>query len=103
VDCLVLSWFSHRIPLCRSCFTVGHFHYVLSMGAVFGLFAGFYYWAGKIVGVCYCEFLGQLHFCSFFLGVNLTFPPMHFLGAAGMPRRVPDYPDASTFWNGVSS
>jgi cytochrome c oxidase subunit 1 len=78
-------------------YVVGHFHYVLSMGAVFGLFAGFYYWAGKIVGVRYCEFLGQLHFWSFFLGVNLTFFPMHFLGAAGMPRRVPDYPDAFTF------
>ena len=62
------------------------------MGAVFALFAGFYYWIGKISGLQYPETLGQIHFWIFFLGVNITFFPMHFLGLAGMPRRIPDYP-----------
>jgi cytochrome c oxidase subunit 1 len=84
-------------------YVVGHFHYVLSMGAVFGLFAGFYYWLSKLSGVAYTEFLGQLHFWIFFIGVNGTFFPMHFLGLAGMPRRVPDYPDSFSGWNGVAS
>lgn len=73
------------------------------MGAVFGLFAGFYYWLSKLSGVAYTEFLGQLHFWVFFIGVNGTFFPMHFLGLAGMPRRVPDYPDSFSGWNGVAS
>jgi cytochrome c oxidase subunit 1 len=84
-------------------YVVGHFHYVLSMGAVFGLFAGFYYWLSKLSGVAYTEFLGQLHFWIFFIGVNLTFFPMHFLGLAGMPRRIPDYPDSFSGWNDVAS
>lgn len=66
------------------------------MGAVFGLFSGFYYWFGKITGKSYNEVLGKIHFISTFFGVNLTFMPMHFLGLAGMPRRIPDYPDAFT-------
>jgi len=84
-------------------YVVAHFHYVLSMGAVFGIFAGWYYWIGKITGLQYSEVLGQIHFWLFFVGVNLTFFPMHFLGLAGMPRRIPDYPDAFGFWNYIES
>jgi len=80
-------------------YVVAHFHYVLSMGAVFGIFAGWYYWIGKITGLRYNEMLGQIHFWLFFIGVNLTFFPMHFLGLAGMPRRIPDYPDSFAPWN----
>jgi cytochrome c oxidase subunit 1 len=84
-------------------FLIAHFHYVLSMGATFGVFAGFYYWIGKMSGHPYPEFWGKVHFWSFFIGVNLTFFPQHFLGLAGMPRRYPDYPDAFAGWNFVSS
>jgi cytochrome c oxidase subunit 1 len=84
-------------------YVVAHFHYVLSMGAVFSIFAGWYYWIGKMTGLQYPEVLGQIHFWLFFVGVNLTFFPMHFLGLAGMPRRIPDYPDAYAGWNSVAS
>lgn len=73
------------------------------MGAVFAIFAGFYFWFGKITGVQYSELMGQIHFWSTFIGVNLTFMPMHFLGLAGMPRRIPDYPDSYFGWNLMAS
>jgi cytochrome c oxidase subunit 1 len=84
-------------------YVVAHFHYVLSMGAVFSIFAGWYYWYNRIFGLDYSEILGQIHFWIFFTGVNLTFFPMHFLGLAGMPRRIPDYPDAFSGWNSIAS
>jgi cytochrome c oxidase subunit I len=84
-------------------YVVAHFHYVLSLGAVFSLFAGFYYWFGKMSGRHLNEFLGHLHFWIFFIGVNVLFFPMHFLGNQGMPRRYPDYADAYAHWNEVAS
>ena len=76
---------------------------LLSMGAVFAIFAGWYYWIGKITGTSYPEVLGKIHFWTTFIGVNLTFFPMHFLGLAGMPRRIPDFPDAFHEWNTIAS
>ena len=84
-------------------YVVAHFHYVLSLGAVFSIFAGIYYWIGKMTGRQYPEFWGQVHFWMLFVGANLVFFPQHFLGVQGMPRRYPDYPDAFWGWNMVSS
>ena len=84
-------------------YVVAHFHYVLSLGAVFAIFAGFYYWFEKMFGVKYNEFLGCLHFWLMFVGVNIIFFPQHFLGLQGMPRRYVDYSDGFAYWNMVST
>lgn len=84
-------------------YVVAHFHYVLSLGAVFSLFAGYYFWSPKVLGLYYNERLGQIQFYTLFIGANITFMPLHFLGLNGMPRRIPNYPDAYYGWNLVSS
>jgi len=84
-------------------YVVAHFHYVLSLGAVFAIFAGYYYWHDKMTGRVFPEWAGQLHFWLTFIGVNITFFPQHFLGLAGMPRRYIDYPDVFAGWNLVST
>ena len=84
-------------------YVIAHFHYVLSMGAVFSLFAAYYFWSPKMIGYKYNEILGQIQFYTLFIGVNLIFGPMHFLGMSGMPRRISDYPDTFAGWNYIAS
>jgi cytochrome c oxidase subunit 1 len=84
-------------------YVVAHFHFTMSLGAVFSIFAGFYYWFPKMTGYLYNERLAKLHFWLTFAGINIVFLPQHFLGFAGMPRRQVDYADAFTLWNFVSS
>ncbi|NKJ01851.1 cytochrome c oxidase subunit I [Novosphingobium sp. SG707] len=84
-------------------YVVGHFHYVLSLGAVTSLFAGFYYWFPKMSGRWHSELLSYLHFAVFFVGVNMIFFPMHFLGMQGMPRRYPDFTPAYAYWNHIAT
>jgi heme/copper-type cytochrome/quinol oxidase subunit 1 len=103
VSGIILSNAGLDIAFHDTMYVTGHFHYVLSMGAVFGIFSGFYFWIEKLVSVRYDMYLANLHFFTFFLGVNLTFMPLHFLGLAGMPRRIADYPEFYKGWNVVAS
>lgn len=100
---IILSNASLDIALHDTYFVVGHFHYVLSLGAVLSLFGGFYYWIGKMTGYQTSEKWATIHCFLFMIAVNIVFLPMHFLGLNGMPRRIPDYPDGYLGWNHIKT
>ena len=100
---VLLSNASLDIAFHDTYYVIGHFHYVLSLGALFAIFAGYYYWSPMVTGLYYNNVLSKIQFWLFFIGANVTFLPMHFLGMNGMPRRIPDYPDAFGPYNTISS
>jgi cytochrome c oxidase subunit 1 len=100
---LLLSIAPIDVQLQDTYYVVAHFHYVMGVAAVFAIFGGWYFWFPKFSGYMYNETIAKLHFWVMFIGVNIIFFPMHFLGLAGMPRRIADYPNAFHGWNEVAS